>query len=146
MARRLGVDVFFSPCNIAPRFIWTPLVVTLFDLHWRLFPHLFKKTKLAYLKKASEWSVNRACKIITVSENSKGDTLETYQIPDEKTRVIYVGLDRIFKKKEHDEGRVAQVLSKYGINGKFILTMCQLHRRKNILRFIKAFYNLRKSR
>jgi len=93
------------------------LVVTLFDLHWLLFPHFFKKTKLAYLKKAIKSSVYRACKIITISENSKRDILETYQIPDEKIRVIHVGLDRIFKKKEHDEGRIAQVLSKYGING-----------------------------
>ena len=143
--RRFGVDVFFSPCNIAPRFISAPLVLTLFDLHWLIFPQLFTKARVAYLKKAIGWSVNKASAIITISENSRKDIIETYKVPEEKIRVISVGLDPIFRKK-HDDNKIAKVLLDYGIKGKFILTVCQLHKRKNLLRLIKAFSSLRKSK
>ena len=61
----------FSPCNIAPRRMPVPLVVTLFDLHWFIHPGLFNPLHLAYVRRAITWSVRRAKRIITISENSK---------------------------------------------------------------------------
>jgi len=142
ITKRLNIDVFFSPCNIVPRFVSSPAVVMLFDLHWFIFPEIFNKLKLAYLKKSIGRSVQNSYKILTVSENSKKDIIEIFKIPEEKIKVIYVGLDPIFK-KENDEDKRNGVMSKYGINKKFILSVCQLHRRKNILRLVKAFSNLK---
>ena len=38
LLKRQGVNLLFSPCNIGPRFLSVPLVITLFDLHWLRFP------------------------------------------------------------------------------------------------------------
>ncbi|MDI6783888.1 MAG: hypothetical protein QME64_07320, partial [bacterium] len=47
----LKIDVFFSPCNVSPIYISPPVVLTLFDLQWLVFPELFSKHHLMYIKK-----------------------------------------------------------------------------------------------
>lgn len=143
LTRRLRPDIFFTPCNIAPRFVGAPQVVTLFDLHWLIFPELFSKIKLMYLERSIGWSVHNARRIITISENSKKDIIARFGIPEEKVRVTYLGLDPVFSDKRRDEPAIAGTIRKLGIDGKYILSVGQLHKRKNILALIKAFHDLK---
>ena len=140
--KRLGIDLLFSPCNIGPKLTSVPLVITLFDLHWLLFPELFSPIKLFYLRMALKWSVHKAQAVITISQNSKNDILRMYKIPQERVKVIYLGLDPIFKKETGVEN-LAFLKQRYGIIKKYFLYVGQFHKRKNIMGLLRAFVNLK---
>lgn len=66
-----------------------PLVITVHDMIHEKFPEYFNddlNTKSRKLK-----MVNKACKIIAVSENTKKDIITYYGIPADKIKVIYHG-------------------------------------------------------
>lgn len=142
---KLNVDIFFSPCNIAPLFVKAPTVITLFDLHWLIYPEMFGKVKLLYLKNAIRYSIARARKVITISDNSKKDIIKIFGVPGDKIKVIPCGLDPIFKMVKENE-RLTEVRAKFDIRGKFIFFAAQLHRRKNVIRLLEAYNKLKKER
>jgi glycosyltransferase involved in cell wall biosynthesis len=142
LLKRQGVDLLFSPCNIGPRNVSVPMVVTLFDLHWLLFPELFSPLRLAYLRRALAWSGRKAAAILTISENSKKDLVDLLGLPEEKITVTYPGLDPIFEKPPSEQERTS-LRKNYGLRKEFILFVGQLHQRKNVLRLIRAYQRLK---
>lgn len=143
LLKREKIDLLFSPCNIGPRWAAVPMVVTLFDLHWLLFPELFSPLRLAYLRRALRWSGRRAAAVLTISENSKQDLVRLLGVPEEKITVTYPGLDPFFEQApSREEGEALR--QRYGLQVPFILFVGQLHKRKNVLRLIQAFQRLKK--
>ncbi len=142
LVRKKGLDLLFSPCNIGPRRVSVPMVITLFDLHWLRFPELFSPLRLAYLRRALTWSARKAEAILTISENSKKDLIKLLGIPEEKITVTYPGLDPIFDKAPSPEEHAA-LRKTFGLGERFILFVGQLHRRKNALGLIRAFQRLK---
>ncbi len=82
-------------------------------------------------------ALKNADKIIAVSESTKKDILDFCPIPSEKIKVIYEGVDEIYRKIE-DEDMLTSVSKKYGINKKFFFALGQVPR-KNISRLIEAY-------
>jgi len=76
--------------------IWNvnlPFVTTIHDM-------IREKISYQELKsKRKKGSVNRATKIICVSENTKRDLIEIFGVSEEKITVIYVGVDNKFRVK-----------------------------------------------
>jgi glycosyltransferase involved in cell wall biosynthesis len=143
VAKKHNLDIFFSPCNISPLSMNVPEVLTLFDLQWLIYPELFSRFQLMYIKKFLPWSAHKAKAIITLSQHSKKDILKILPgVSEDKIKVIAPGITSIFKKIEAPNN-VKEVKSKYHIRDKFILTVCQTHKRKNLGRLIEAFYQLK---
>lgn len=92
----LGIapDVFFSPSHYASRFCPVPSVITIFDLSFNKFPEMFLKNDLYKLKNWTNYSVNAARKIITISQFSRKEIIDYYKIPKEKVVVAYPGYDK----------------------------------------------------
>jgi glycosyltransferase involved in cell wall biosynthesis len=141
LVRRKGLDLLFSPCNIGPRNPPVPMVITLFDLHWLRFPELFSPLRLAYLRRALTWSVRKAEAVLTISENSKKDLINLLSVPEEKITVTYVGLDPLFQKIP-PPSEIDALRRRYGLKDRFILSVGQLHKRKNIPGLLQAFRRL----
>lgn len=85
------MDVFFSPAHYAPRFCPVPTVVTIHDLSFFYYPDEFLKKDLYQLKNWTQYSIEKANKIIAVSKNTKKDVMNYYHIPKNKIEVIYNG-------------------------------------------------------
>ncbi len=66
--------------------IKTPIVVTVYDMIHELFPQFFRKDKTTIYK---EMVVNRADKIIALSQNTKNDLCNIFNINPDKISVIY---------------------------------------------------------
>ncbi len=138
LLQQQGVDLLFSPCNIGPRFLSVPLVITLFDLHWLRFPELFSPFRLAYLRRALTWSTRKAEAVLTISENSKKDLINMLSVPEEKITVTYVGLDPLFREIP-EKSELRDLRRRYGLKDRFILSVGQLHKRKNIPGLLQAY-------
>ncbi len=147
--KKLGsLDVFFSP---QPDLIGLAKnvrqVITVHDLAYCKFPELFdgyrrrarRVQKLAY-------QFERASHLIAVSESTKRDLAEEFNVPEEKISVVPLGLDSMFPNSSLaslDDAKLAGVREKYGLPEQFILFMGTLEARKNVLSLIEAFNYLK---
>jgi glycosyltransferase involved in cell wall biosynthesis len=127
-------DVLFCPAHYIPPFLSIPSVVTIHDLSYEYYPEEFKKKDLYTLKNWTSFSVKKAKKIISVSENTKRDISRTYNIKPTKISVIYNGNQQ---QKNENTNKYAIDISK-----PYILYIGTIQPRKNIERLIEAFSKL----
>lgn len=130
-------DVFYAPVHYAPRYCPVPLVVGIMDLSYIHFPELFKPTDLYKLKNWTKYSVQKAHGVIAISQSTKSDILKTYDIDPQNVHVVYPGVNselRVLMKK---------LSPKYGIQKDYILYVGTLQPRKNIVRLIEAFHQIK---
>lgn len=73
------------------------VISTIHDLNFFATPQFFgKQTKL--LKNWQTQCINKSDKLITISENSKKDLVNFFNIPEEKISIIYHGISDVFSK------------------------------------------------
>ncbi len=84
-------------------------------------------------------SFKRADLLLAISEYTKTDLIKLFGINPEKIKVVYPGVDHSIFKTDLDPVRITNVQKKYDLPEKFILSICTLEPRKNILGLVKAF-------
>lgn len=112
-------------------------VAMIHDLGFIRFPSFAANQKsIQYLRKVTEESVKGADRLVVISEFTKKELIDNYEVNPRKIEVIYPGLDReVFSlKRESRSG-----LKKFGIKRPYILFLGMLEPRKNIAGLIKAF-------
>ncbi|OGK18003.1 hypothetical protein A3G67_04525 [Candidatus Roizmanbacteria bacterium RIFCSPLOWO2_12_FULL_40_12] len=134
--KNTNLDVFFSPAHYAPRYLSKPLVVTIHDLSYFYYPEEFLKKDLHKLTHWTKYSVEKAKKVIAVSENTKKDLMKFYNVPENKISVIYNG----FEKNVPSSKFQAQNSSE-----PYFLYVGTLQPRKNLKALIKAFNEFKKN-
>jgi glycosyltransferase involved in cell wall biosynthesis len=137
-------DVFFSPTHYAPRFSPVPSVISVMDLSFLRFQELFNKSDLYQLKNWTKYSVKKATQIITISNSSRNDIIETYQVPEEKVLTIYPGIKQSVTLEPHVYA-MNELKAKYAVSTNYILFVGTLQPRKNISRLIEAFSKIKES-
>ncbi len=80
-------ETFYSYNRTSPKNI--PIVVTIHDMIHELYPEMFDKNDKTSINKRR--SVERADKVICVSETTKHDLMRFFNVPDNKISVIYHG-------------------------------------------------------
>ncbi len=134
-------EVIFSPTHYIPRFTSIPRVMAIMDLSYLKFPELFKTKDLYQLVHWTRYSAHHAKKILTISEFSKHDIIDEYKIPSERVVVTYPGLSLHTAMGTSSSDKVK---SKYNIGDTYILSVGTLQPRKNFVRLIEAFSQIRK--
>ena len=81
-----------------------PAIITVHDIAFIRFPHLFNKSRQIYKKYIFEKSIKKADFIIVPSNSTKKDILHYYRIEAEKIRVVYNGIESKF----HPVGNVEE--------------------------------------
>jgi len=127
------INVFFSPAHYGPRFLPVPLVVTIHDLSYLYYPDEFLKKDLYQLKNWTKYSIEKAKNIIAVSNTTKKDLMNLYQVPDKKVEVIYNGFEKV-KSSVIPKLKIKETAKPY------LLYVGTLQPRKNIGTLLKAFY------
>lgn len=117
-------------------------VVTVHDLLFYRYPHLYKKVDVAIYKNKWKYACKEADKIIAISNQTKKDLIEFLNVPPEKIEVIYQGCNDIFK-REFMSQRLDEVSLKYNLPPNFILNVGTIEARKNALAIVKALATLK---
>jgi glycosyltransferase involved in cell wall biosynthesis len=133
--RLLDVDLFFMPhLNFASVSKECPLVITIHDLSFMRYPSFFSARKnLWHRSLGVKALVERADRIIAVSENTKTDIVELCGAPEEKINVVYPGVD-------HERfARPADPPAQVTLPQKYLLYLGTLEPRKNIEGIVRAF-------
>jgi len=140
-ARSDRTDILHVQYSVSP-FVSCPVVTTVHDISFKLFPQLFSAKDRALLNLTVPVAVRRACRVIGVSENTRRDILKAFAgTPPEKVAAIPLAAApefRLMDDKARDEaGRLLE--SHYGIDGPFVLAVGVLQPRKNLPMLIRAF-------
>jgi glycosyltransferase involved in cell wall biosynthesis len=138
--RRHSVDLVHGPAFVAPLFTSCPSVVTIHDLSFLRYPHLFRPLNRFYLTVLTRASVRQARRVIAVSAHAAEETVRLLGIAREKIDVVYHGVDPDFHPRP--EETVAEFRARRGLPDRFILFVGTLEPRKNLIRLVEAFSRL----
>ena len=133
------VDLSHSMAFVTPLLSRKPSVVTVYDLSFIHFPGRFPTLQRQYLTKMTRRACKKAKRVITISESSRQDVHQFFDIPLSQIDVILPGVDSCYRLLSDSE--VQQFKNDKGI-GRFILHVGTLQPRKNITTLIEAFAQL----
>lgn len=133
-------DLFHSTNFIAPKIGKNKkLVITVHDLAFKYFPEMIEKETLNLINEYLPRSLERANKVIAVSENTKKDLITNYSIDPNKIVVTPLACNREQYQRVSNEEKIAVVKTKYNILNDYFIYIGTLEPRKNIPNLIKAF-------
>jgi len=142
--RRHPVDVLHVQFT-APPFAPCPVVTTIHDLSFEHLPETFKRRSRAQLRLTVRRTARKAALILTLSEFSRRDIIETYAVDPERVIVTPAAAPTHFKPVA-SETELEKIRERYGIGANYLLSLGSIQPRKNLTRLIEAFQQLRKSR
>lgn len=141
-----GIDIYHLPflAPIAPYVHKTRLVTTIYDLGFMHFPDIAPSPEV-FIGQV-EWTMCQACQsdgIFTISQATKRDIIQAFNIPDEKISVIYPGTHIEAPRADDAVGRAA--FDALELPPRYVLCVGTWEPRKNLPLLLRAWAKLRPS-
>lgn len=134
-------QLFLSTDGFASLKTNTPTIPVIHDLAFEHFPKQVTKSARIYYKYFMPKYAQKATRIATVSEYTKSDIVQTYNINPDKIDVVYNGANDIYKPLSTPE--IKQTQLQYSQNQPYFLFVGAIHPRKNLINTLKAFENFK---
>jgi glycosyltransferase involved in cell wall biosynthesis len=117
-------------------------VVTIHDLIFERYPNQFSKIDVQIYRRKFKNACINSNKIIAISEQTKKDIIDFYNINENKIEVCYQSCNDIFRQviNETKKNRIKKL---YNLPDKFFLTVGSIIERKNLLTIVKALHQLK---
>lgn len=139
--RKHPVDVLHVQFT-APPFCPCPVVVSIHDLSFEHLPQTFNRRSRTQLRLTVRHSARRADRILTLSEHTRRDVIATYGIDPNRVEAIPLAAPAHFGPVD-DVRELQRVRHSYGINGDYILSVGSIQPRKNLVRLVQAYAQLK---
>jgi glycosyltransferase involved in cell wall biosynthesis len=145
------IDIFHNPVNYNRTFFTPiptnkPMVVT---YHGISAPQILFESFGYTVEETMRWLKliqQSADRVILISNLVKQNLLEYINIPEEKLRVVYSGVEDSFKPVEDKEAQNG-ALARYGLDNKrYFLYLGGMEKNKNLERLLQAFSSLAEGR
>ena len=140
--RKNPVDVLHVQFT-APPFCPCPVVVSVHDLSFEHLPHTFHRRSRTQLRLTVRHSVRRAARVLTLSEHTRNDLIETYGIDRPLVEVIPIAASPKLKPITDDK-ELRRVRHTYRIDSDYVLSVGSIQPRKNLVRLVRAYTLLRR--
>lgn len=135
--KREKSDVFFSPDGFLSLRTQVPTVMVEHDIAYKHFPEQIDLLTRKYYQYFVPKYLAKAQKVLTVSEFSKKDMVESLGIYKDKINVVYTGANPLYKPLSDIE--ISETRSQFSQGNPYFLYVGSIHPRKNIPRLIRAF-------
>lgn len=135
------LDLFHSPDFVLPALLTRRTVLTVHDLSFLRVPECAHPWLRQYLARVVPRSVHRASLVLADSECTRDDVVELLQVPRERVKVLYPGVEAHFQRVT-DEDVLQAARQRFGLLRPFILGVSTLEPRKNFLGLIEAYARL----
>ena len=134
-----NIDVFWGPEQVLPKIPSNiKSVVTIHDVALWVNEKWGKRSNVVIQKLLVPKALKRTDHIIAISEATKRDLINIFNIDQNKISVVYDGL-YISDNQDMSSQNVTSIKEKYGINGKYFLYLGTLEPRKNVDFLVWAF-------
>ncbi len=140
--RKHKIDVFFSPEGFAPHLSKIPSIITIHDLAYLHYPKQIDKIHLWYYKRYQPIFAKQAQQIITVSNFTKQDIVQHYELPEERIQVVYNAANPLYQPLSAEEKD--SIKATYTQGKSYFLFVGALHPRKNIISMLKGFVQFKR--
>jgi len=138
------LDLIHFPHFNAPILYSGKRIHTIHDITPKFFPG--HKQKSWFRKKAYELaiktSLKKSSKIITISQNTKNDLINYFQVPEDKIIITFLGIESHFKKVE-DYAKIKEIKDRYGITKPYLFFISAWRNHKNFEGLIAAFEKIK---
>lgn len=119
-------DLLFVPAHAVP-FAWPGrAIAVVHDLAFERHPEAYSVAERTYLRMTTRWAAARCSALIAVSESTKQDLVEAYGVPEERIRVVPLGVN-VPKASPAPPSRLTEL----GLDGNFVLQVGRVEVRKN---------------
>lgn len=142
LLRKLKADLYHHPQYDLPFGVKIPTVVTIHDLKYIYYPEFLTKInrlKSSYIRKSLAYSLNKADRIIAVSNSTLNDLTSFCPLPSKRIKVINHGVNGA-KRTSLNQKKLPLDLA-----NEFVLFVGTRRPHKNIEGLIKALAILRKN-
>jgi len=140
--KKLKPDIFISPDGFLPLSIKIPCIPVIHDLNFHHRPNDLPRMVRNYYNRCFPKFAEKATRIITVSEYSRKDIVESYNIDPDIIDVVYNGADKIFKPATEIEKN--ETKKRFTSGKDYFVYAGSLHPRKNISALLQAFEDFKK--
>lgn len=117
-----------------------PVVTTIHDISFEHFPVLFTRRSQLRMALTIPWSARHSAAVITGSEFSRQDLIDTYGLDPERVRVTPYAAHPQFTRLPAEE--IDRRLARFAIPPGYLLCVGNLQPRKNLRRLIEAYAGL----
>lgn len=135
--KKVKVDVFISMDGYLSLKANIPTLLLVHDISFLHFPKDIKSIYIRYLNYFTPKFLEKASKIVAISDFVKKDIETHYKVPEGKITRIYNGSNSGFYKIENLQTDI--VKKQWSKGSDFFLYVGAIHPRKNIIRLIKGF-------
>ncbi len=137
------VDIFHSSDWIQPP-TRAKKVTTVHDLSFLHFPETFPKKIIKTQKRRLYWVKEESDLVIADSKATKDDLVSLLGFSEERIRIVYLGKTQSAKlKAQSHSAKLKAIKKKYNISNNYLLYLGTLQPRKNLIRLVKAFANVK---
>ena len=135
--KKIKADLFLSPDAYLSLKTDVPSIPVFHDLNFEHYPKDVPVLERKYYRYFFPRYARKASRIVTVSEFSKNDIVNLYDIPPEKVSVVYNGANEDFKPvNDAVKEETRKILSR---GCPYFIFVGALHPRKNLARLFQAF-------
>ena len=135
--KQINPDIFISPDAITSLTTAVKTITVIHDLGFVHRPNDLPKSWRKFYNKYSPKFAEKSERIATVSQYSKQDLINSYNVPEEKIDVVYNGVKSNFKPL--DSLVTKELTDKKTQGNPYFFYIGSLHPRKNILNLLKGF-------
>jgi glycosyltransferase involved in cell wall biosynthesis len=141
ICRSLKIDALYSPAHIKPLYSPIPVVVSVLDMMYHLFPEYWMVIERLYFQWAVKLLTTHASAISILSESTRKDLLNLYpQMSKKLLEVIYPGVPYGFQQLPTIDSYT--IRTKYQLFNPYILYVGGFHPRKNLAGILDAFSDI----
>lgn len=142
---RRHVDLYHSTHYVTPAVLQSPLVVTVHDIQHLFYPDFLKsRFSFLYAQRMIRRTLTRADRIIAVTQNTRTDLIQQFEVDGRKVHVVYNGVDDAFRKKLSPE-ELERWRRDLGLPGPYVLFVGNPnHPRKNLDTMVQAYARARR--
>ncbi len=134
------LDLFYSPDFVLPPQLAGRRLLTVHDLAFLVHPECAVPSLEWYLRRAVPRSIARADLLLADSEHTRQDLIRLLGVSPERVEVLYPGVEPAFRPL--GQAALEEVRARYGLPGRFLLTVGTIEPRKNLPRLLEALSGL----
>lgn len=135
--KKYKIDLYLSPDSYMPLHSKVPTLTVIHDINFEHSKGNLKWSHQRYLNHYSPLFARNATRIATVSEYSKKDISDTYNIDSKKIDVVYDGAHSNYR--PHSEEEKTAVRQRFTDGCPYIIFISTIIKRKNLANLLKAF-------
>jgi glycosyltransferase involved in cell wall biosynthesis len=141
---RQHLDLYHATHYVLPAAVAPPVVVTIHDIIHLLYPD-FLPSRMAFLyaQRMIRRSLHRGNAVVAVSQNTKSDLMQYFDVDGKKIQVVYNGVDDVFRGRLPEED-LERWLRSLGLERPYLLFVGNPKPHKNLDTVVQAYARARR--